>query len=199
MPSSGCIPFLPHADHDSRESHRFVFLPFHRDNLARQGLPRQNGITHAEAGDRGAEEATFLLKTNDPAGFNIIDVSAVGCARERVWSGAAPGGEQLGTQCLRMSLRCRAWWPSPPMYVLPSAPESASPQTFSYQVLAWGALGHAAAFYLLVCLVLSYSCVARRASNSPLTWRAPSLTCIHPAAVQATTSLNSAAGPPVPF
>ncbi|KAL6769897.1 PSAG1 [Auxenochlorella protothecoides x Auxenochlorella symbiontica] len=83
---------------------RFVFLPFHRDNLARQGLPRQNGITHAEAGDRGAEEATFLLKTNDPAGFNIIDV------------------------------------------------------------LAWGALGHAAAFYLL-----------------------------------ATTSLNSAAGPPVPF
>ena len=33
---------------------RFVFLPFHRDNLSRQ-IPTQNGVTNAEAGDRLAQ------------------------------------------------------------------------------------------------------------------------------------------------
>jgi len=57
---------------------RFVFLPFQRKNAAKQGLPVQNGETNYDAGDRLAEEASFALKTNDPAGFNIIDVFAWG-------------------------------------------------------------------------------------------------------------------------
>ncbi|KAH8951540.1 hypothetical protein BDL97_09G033200 [Sphagnum fallax] len=57
---------------------RFVFLPFQRDNVARQGLPEQNGETHYEAGDVRAQEVVSLLKTNDPAGFTIIDVLAWG-------------------------------------------------------------------------------------------------------------------------
>jgi photosystem I reaction center subunit V len=47
---------------------RFVFLPFHRASLARAGMPTQDGKTHAEAGDDRAQEASFVLKTNDPAG-----------------------------------------------------------------------------------------------------------------------------------
>ena len=31
---------------------RFVFLPYHRSQLARAGLPTQNGVSHADAGDR---------------------------------------------------------------------------------------------------------------------------------------------------
>ncbi|CAK0784166.1 hypothetical protein CVIRNUC_007369 [Coccomyxa viridis] len=57
---------------------RFVFLPFQRANAKKQGLPVQNGETNLEAGDRLAEEASFALKTNDPAGFNIVDVFAWG-------------------------------------------------------------------------------------------------------------------------
>ena len=47
---------------------RFVFLDFQRDNARRQGLPVQNGVPHAEAGDKLSEEASFLKNTNDPAG-----------------------------------------------------------------------------------------------------------------------------------
>ena len=72
---------------------RFVFLPFHRSSLAKAGMPKQNGQTHFEAGDRLAEEVTFFTNTNDPAGFSLVDV------------------------------------------------------------FAWGALGHAAAFYILVCVL----------------------------------------------
>jgi photosystem I reaction center subunit V len=57
---------------------RFVFLPFQRDNVKRQGLGKQNGVTHPEAGDKFAQEASFALNTNDPAGFNLIDVFAWG-------------------------------------------------------------------------------------------------------------------------
>lgn len=57
---------------------RFVFLPFQRDNVAKQGLPEQNGVTHFEAGDTRAQEAVSFLKTNDPAGFTIVDVLAWG-------------------------------------------------------------------------------------------------------------------------
>ncbi|CAK9228404.1 unnamed protein product [Sphagnum troendelagicum] len=57
---------------------RFVFLPFQRDNVARQGLPEQNGQTHYEAGDDRAQEVVSLLSTNDPAGFTIVDVLAWG-------------------------------------------------------------------------------------------------------------------------
>ncbi|CAN6450546.1 unnamed protein product [Victoria cruziana] len=57
---------------------RFVFLNFQRENVAKQGLPEQNGMTHFEAGDQRAKEYVGLLKSNDPAGFNIVDVLAWG-------------------------------------------------------------------------------------------------------------------------
>lgn len=34
---------------------RFVFLPFQRKAAEKAGLPTQNGVTHAEAGDRLAQ------------------------------------------------------------------------------------------------------------------------------------------------
>lgn len=57
---------------------RFVFLPYHRASLAKAGLPKQNGQTHFDAGDRYAEEVTFFTNTNDPAGFSLVDVFAWG-------------------------------------------------------------------------------------------------------------------------
>lgn len=57
---------------------RFVFFNFQRENVAKQGLPEQNGISHFEAGDSRAKEYVSLLKSNDPVGFNIIDVLAWG-------------------------------------------------------------------------------------------------------------------------
>lgn len=57
---------------------RFVFFNFQRENVAKQGLPEQNGITHFEAGDTRAKEYVSLLKSNDPVGFNIVDVLAWG-------------------------------------------------------------------------------------------------------------------------
>ncbi|PIA58268.1 hypothetical protein AQUCO_00500299v1 [Aquilegia coerulea] len=57
---------------------RFVFFGFQRENVAKQGLPEQNGMTHFEAGDTRAKEYVSLLKSNDPVGFNIVDVLAWG-------------------------------------------------------------------------------------------------------------------------
>lgn len=57
---------------------RFVFFNFQRENVAKQGLPEQNGKTHFEAGDTRAKEFEALLKSNDPVGFNIVDVLAWG-------------------------------------------------------------------------------------------------------------------------
>ncbi|PON88877.1 Photosystem I PsaG [Trema orientale] len=57
---------------------RFVFFNFQRENVAKQGLPEQNGVTHYEAGDERAREYVSLLKSNDPVGFNIVDVLAWG-------------------------------------------------------------------------------------------------------------------------
>lgn len=57
---------------------RFVFFNFQRENVAKQGLPEQNGMTHFEAGDVRAKEYVSLLKSNDPVGFNIVDVLAWG-------------------------------------------------------------------------------------------------------------------------
>lgn len=57
---------------------RFVFFNFQRENVAKQGLPEQNGLTHFEAGDTRAKEYVSLLKSNDPVGFNIVDVLAWG-------------------------------------------------------------------------------------------------------------------------
>merc|ERR1719214_374392 len=55
---------------------RFVFTAYQRDRAAEAGMPLQNGETHSSAGDYLAEEASFILKSNDPSGFNIIDVMA---------------------------------------------------------------------------------------------------------------------------
>ncbi|XP_078433127.1 photosystem I subunit G [Wolffia australiana] len=57
---------------------RFVFFNFQRENVAKQGLPTQNGKTHFEAGDSRAQEVAGLLKSNDPVGFNLVDVLAWG-------------------------------------------------------------------------------------------------------------------------
>ncbi|XP_010928197.1 photosystem I reaction center subunit V, chloroplastic [Elaeis guineensis] len=57
---------------------RFVFFNFQRENVAKQGLPEQNGKTHFEAGDTRAKEFEALLKSNDPVGFNVVDVLAWG-------------------------------------------------------------------------------------------------------------------------
>ncbi|OWM81120.1 photosystem I reaction center subunit V, chloroplastic [Punica granatum] len=56
---------------------RFVFFNFQRENAAKQ-VPEQNGLTHFEAGDTRAKEYVSLLKSNDPVGFNIVDVLAWG-------------------------------------------------------------------------------------------------------------------------
>ncbi|XP_039146375.1 photosystem I reaction center subunit V, chloroplastic [Dioscorea cayenensis subsp. rotundata] len=57
---------------------RFVFFNFQRENVAKQGLPEQNGKTHFEAGDVRAQEFVGILQSNDPVGFNIVDVLAWG-------------------------------------------------------------------------------------------------------------------------
>merc|ERR1719217_528360 len=57
---------------------RLVFLPYQRRQISNAGLPLQNGETHAVAGDRLAQEASFIAKSADPAGFNTIDVLAWG-------------------------------------------------------------------------------------------------------------------------
>ncbi|CAK9321764.1 unnamed protein product [Citrullus colocynthis] len=56
---------------------RFVFFNFQRENVSKQ-VPEQNGLTHFEAGDVRAKEYISLLKSNDPVGFNIVDVLAWG-------------------------------------------------------------------------------------------------------------------------
>nr|AFW90624.1 photosystem I reaction center V [Solanum tuberosum] len=56
---------------------RFVFFNFQRENVAKQ-VPSQDGISHFEAGDVRAKEYISLLKSNDPVGFNIVDVLAWG-------------------------------------------------------------------------------------------------------------------------
>ncbi|KAH6768149.1 photosystem I subunit G [Perilla frutescens var. frutescens] len=56
---------------------RFVFFNFQRENVAKQ-VPEQNGISHFEAGDVRAKEYVSLLKSNDPVGFNVVDVLAWG-------------------------------------------------------------------------------------------------------------------------
>ncbi|GER33896.1 photosystem I reaction center V [Striga asiatica] len=56
---------------------RFVFFNFQRENVAKQ-VPEQNGVSHFEAGDTRAKEYVSLLKSNDPVGFNIVDVLAWG-------------------------------------------------------------------------------------------------------------------------
>eukprot|EP00850_Spirogloea_muscicola_P013052 SM000087S23334 [mRNA] locus=s87:30638:31592:- [translate_table: standard] len=57
---------------------RFVFLPIQRSWVSKHGLPTQNGVTHFDAGDERAAEVGSMLKTNDPAGFTVVDVLAWG-------------------------------------------------------------------------------------------------------------------------
>uniref|UniRef100_A0A7S4X3M1 PSI-G n=1 Tax=Mesostigma viride TaxID=41882 RepID=A0A7S4X3M1_MESVI len=57
---------------------RFAFLPWQRYTNSKAGQPKQNGVTHFDSGDNYAAEMTTMLKSNDPAGFNVIDVLAWG-------------------------------------------------------------------------------------------------------------------------
>lgn len=58
---------------------RFVFLGYSKRSMEKAGAPVQNGMTHFEAGDIRAEEASFITRAGaDPAGFTIIDVLAWG-------------------------------------------------------------------------------------------------------------------------
>eukprot|EP01025_Chloroclados_australasicus_P019096 TRINITY_DN2027_c0_g1_i2.p2 TRINITY_DN2027_c0_g1~~TRINITY_DN2027_c0_g1_i2.p2 ORF type:complete len:184 (-),score=12.72 TRINITY_DN2027_c0_g1_i2:97-573(-) len=56
---------------------RFAAMPYQR-KMAEMQVPTQNGETHAAAGDSLANEASFITKTNDPEGFNIVDLLAYG-------------------------------------------------------------------------------------------------------------------------
>ena len=53
---------------------RFGFNSYVKNSQKKQGLPVQNGVTHAEAGDSTAVEVDLFTKTNDPEGFTLADV-----------------------------------------------------------------------------------------------------------------------------
>jgi len=57
---------------------RFAFMPYQRAQIAKAGLPTQNGTTHEASGDIYAKEASFITSTNDPSGFTLIDVMGWG-------------------------------------------------------------------------------------------------------------------------
>ena len=42
--------------------------------IAQVGSPSQNNESHFAAGDARAEEASAVMYTNDPSGFNIVDL-----------------------------------------------------------------------------------------------------------------------------
>ena len=48
---------------------RFAFMPYQRAQIAKAGLPTQNGTTHEASGDIYAKEASFITSTNDPSGM----------------------------------------------------------------------------------------------------------------------------------
>jgi len=50
---------------------RFVFFEYQKKAAAKAGLPKQNGKTHLEAGDRLAAESSVVSNSGDPAGFTI--------------------------------------------------------------------------------------------------------------------------------
>lgn len=52
---------------------RWAFMPLMRANAERAGLPQQNGVSHFDAGDFRAQEASFINSTGDPAGFTLVD------------------------------------------------------------------------------------------------------------------------------
>ncbi|WMV33777.1 hypothetical protein MTR67_027162 [Solanum verrucosum] len=56
---------------------RFVFFNFQRENVAKQ-VPSQNRISYIEAGDVRVKEYISLLNSNDPVGFNTVDLLAWG-------------------------------------------------------------------------------------------------------------------------
>lgn len=50
---------------------RFVFFEYQKKAATKAGLPKQNGKTHLEAGDRLAAESSVVSNSGDPAGFTI--------------------------------------------------------------------------------------------------------------------------------
>jgi photosystem I subunit V len=59
------------ATADSLFLGRFVFFEYQKKSAAKAGLPKQNGMTHLEAGDRLAAESSVVASSGDPAGFTI--------------------------------------------------------------------------------------------------------------------------------
>nr|Q9SPM4.1 RecName: Full=Photosystem I reaction center subunit V, chloroplastic; AltName: Full=PSI-G; Flags: Precursor [Syntrichia ruralis]AAD46189.1 photosystem I reaction center subunit V precursor [Syntrichia ruralis] len=57
---------------------RFVFLPFQRSMVSRHGLPEQNGVPTTRRVTAVRRRWWSMLKTNDPAGFTLVDVLAWG-------------------------------------------------------------------------------------------------------------------------
>jgi hypothetical protein len=102
-----------------------VFLPFHRASLAKAGMPEQNGQTHAQAGDIRAEEASFVLKTNDPAGglWWVGGQGRAGRGLAEGWVLRVAGGAELAVCVVDRADRLVAAWlslrrllPGPPAH-----------------------------------------------------------------------------------
>ncbi|KAG5600333.1 hypothetical protein H5410_031703 [Solanum commersonii] len=65
--------------------------------------PSQNGISHIEAGDVRAKKYISLLKSNDPLGFNIVDVLA--------WGSIGSGGSYIGSSYASIMDATATGWP----------------------------------------------------------------------------------------
>lgn len=128
---------------------RFVFLPYHRRSLAKAGMPTQNGKTHLQAGDLRAEEASFVVRRR----LMALLLGRGLCLRSRQQlptprAGVATAFRRLWAQ----AALCCAHQPHSSLPSQPAAPQlkTNDPAGFTIvDVMAWGALGHAAAFYLL--------------------------------------------------
>jgi photosystem I subunit V len=62
---------------------RFAFMPYQRAQIAKAGLPTQNGATHEASGDSYAKEASFITSTNDPAGASCSLGTRAGTVSQR--------------------------------------------------------------------------------------------------------------------
>jgi photosystem I subunit V len=68
------FPFIAGSTAAALVIGRFGVNAYHKNSLKRAGLPVQNGVPHADAGDSRAQEVALFTKTNDPDGFTLADV-----------------------------------------------------------------------------------------------------------------------------
>ena len=78
LPPSDCNVIISCTNAAMLGLGRFVFLPYQRRQIEKQGLPVQNGVTNFAAGDERAAESRGVMETGDPAGFTLIDTLAWG-------------------------------------------------------------------------------------------------------------------------